>query len=118
MKSQIFANAICTFELPGNQPEAQQLVLDRLKKTPGVSGLQISTVRTVLWIDPNANTPRTYERDDEAFHRFTTSFSIYFEIEGGMAEAQSWVLDALNGDDEPFTHMVVQSIDITATETA
>lgn len=118
MKSQIFANAICTFELPGNQREAQQLVLDRLKKTPGVSGLNISSVRTVLWIDPNANTPRTYERDDNVFRRFTASFSIYFEVDGGMAEAQTWILKALNGDDEPFTHMVVQSVDITATETA
>lgn len=84
------AEVIALFENIGDSNEAQAWVLERLEPIGEIQSIDINK-----WINPYQNQVEVMDRPTGKTHKFTLRVKLSFVIEGGYADAQKRIVDAL-----------------------
>lgn len=101
---------IALFEHVGDNAEAQMWALERLEPVGDIQSIDINK-----WIDPYRNEATVMERAEGRLHKFTLNAEMTFIVEGGYADAQKRIVDALQKDRET-SHINIQSVKLTRSE--
>ena len=101
------ASITALFEMQGENNEAQTWALQHLEPLGTVSRIDVTK-----WVDVYKNEPIVMVRADGTYNKFSLNAEMYLEVDGGYADAQKLVVDALKAG-EGTTHMNIQRVCLT-----
>lgn len=93
MKYTYIATVNAIFEMSGDNNDAQTWVLSKLEPLGSVMNIEI-----VKWLDVYKNEPILMERTEGKLSKFSVKSDIRLVSDGGYAEAQKTIVDALKED--------------------
>lgn len=104
------AKVIALFEHAGDNNEAQAWALERLESVG-----DIQTIIIDKWINPYQNQADVMDRPTGKTHKFTVNSELVFVLDGGYADAQKRLVDALLKGRET-SYINIQSVKLSRSE--
>lgn len=107
MKYAYNAYITAIFEMDGDNNDAQAWVLSKLEPLGTISRIEITK-----WIDVHRNEPTKMVRAEGEFYKYSLDVNLLLFSDGGYADAQKVIVDALKGD-EAASHMNINRVLLT-----